>query len=359
MTGFKHDIAGGGGNLVIPALQSPNYQPGVSGWQISKSGNAEFNDTTVRGTIAGSVFEGTDFEISTSGLFFYSGTPAAGNLVMALANTAGTDAYGNPYKAGVTAIAGSAVTQLTNQPISNQTIPVINLATGIPSEQGISAQYADVVNPGAANTYIDYWIQGPSSTFDNRSAAIVLQSSAANGAGIAIGYLLYDGAVIAAWNAGGFTVRGADGNTYQTGRLTDSVSAAQEITSTSPEVIFSVNVGAGTYRVHYDLVWQAGSVADTKGATIGWNGSSVTSQVTGYRMQLAGGESPGGIAISQAGKLANQSIPFTAGQLWGSTFDGLVTFSEAGTFNVRGQEGTSGAPWTVQPGSFLDLMPVS
>jgi len=41
--GFQHSIAGGNGNLVVTALQSPNFVSGVSGWQIDKNGNAEFN----------------------------------------------------------------------------------------------------------------------------------------------------------------------------------------------------------------------------------------------------------------------------------------------------------------------------
>lgn len=36
------------------------------------------------------------------GLFVYSGTPATGNLIASIAATAGTDAHGNAYQAGVT-----------------------------------------------------------------------------------------------------------------------------------------------------------------------------------------------------------------------------------------------------------------
>ena len=37
--------------LVRPAIQSPNYQPGVAGWTINADGTAEFNDATFRGVI--------------------------------------------------------------------------------------------------------------------------------------------------------------------------------------------------------------------------------------------------------------------------------------------------------------------
>lgn len=41
----------GGNKLIRPAIQSPNYVPGVSGWTINRDGTAEFNDVTVRGDI--------------------------------------------------------------------------------------------------------------------------------------------------------------------------------------------------------------------------------------------------------------------------------------------------------------------
>ena len=44
MTGFQHDIAGGGGNLIATSVQSPNFVHGVSGWRIAKDGSAEFQD---------------------------------------------------------------------------------------------------------------------------------------------------------------------------------------------------------------------------------------------------------------------------------------------------------------------------
>jgi hypothetical protein len=50
--------------------------------------------------ITGSTFEGTDFVIDSAGEFFYSGTPAAGNLVESVASAAGVDSFGNNYIGG-------------------------------------------------------------------------------------------------------------------------------------------------------------------------------------------------------------------------------------------------------------------
>lgn len=92
---FQDPIVGGT-VLRIPAIQSPNYEAGVSGWAIFISGDAEFNNVTIRGE-----FEGTDFIIDSDGIFFYSGTPAAGNLAISIASTAGTDGFGNVYPEGL------------------------------------------------------------------------------------------------------------------------------------------------------------------------------------------------------------------------------------------------------------------
>jgi hypothetical protein len=87
----------GGEVLRRAAIQSPNFVTGLSGWTINQDGSAEFNNLTVRGT----TFLGTNFVIGAAGEFFYSGTPAAGNLVASVTNAAGTDQYGNIYLANI------------------------------------------------------------------------------------------------------------------------------------------------------------------------------------------------------------------------------------------------------------------
>jgi hypothetical protein len=47
---FQNDMQGGG-NIIIPFLQSPNYVPLVSGWRISRNGDAEFASGTFRGPL--------------------------------------------------------------------------------------------------------------------------------------------------------------------------------------------------------------------------------------------------------------------------------------------------------------------
>src|SRR5581483_7878803 len=94
---FRNPILGAGGSTLLrPAIQSPNYVPGSTGWAIKRDGSAELYNLTLRGT-----FMGQDFIVNDAGIFVYSGTPAAGNLVGSWAPVAGTDGYGNAYPAGL------------------------------------------------------------------------------------------------------------------------------------------------------------------------------------------------------------------------------------------------------------------
>ena len=101
--GFANPIVGGGGALVYPSIHSPNFVTQVSGWTIKKDGSAEFNNLSIRGT-----FNGTDFVINSNGAFFYSSTPATGNLIASIATVgAPDDGHGNAYIAGITSYSGA------------------------------------------------------------------------------------------------------------------------------------------------------------------------------------------------------------------------------------------------------------
>lgn len=89
-----------------PAIQSPNFVTGTSGWTINSDGSAEFNNLSLRGT-----FNGTDYVINASGAFFYSAAPAANNLVYSITPAAGTDPFGNIYLSGATSYSGPTAMQ--------------------------------------------------------------------------------------------------------------------------------------------------------------------------------------------------------------------------------------------------------
>lgn len=125
--GFENPIVGGTA-LRIPAIQSPNYSPGVAGWIIKINGDAEFNNLTIRGE-----FVGNDFIINSDGIFLYSGTPAAGNLIGSWASAAGTDAFTNAYQAGLTIYGASTAINLFDNDVtltaSNGTTAVLESGT--------------------------------------------------------------------------------------------------------------------------------------------------------------------------------------------------------------------------------------
>lgn len=110
---FQDDVAAGV-VLVRPAIQSPDYLTGVSGWAIKIDGSAEFNDVVIRG---GTTLSGISL--------YYDGTPALGNLVASIAAAAGTDDFGNAYAAGITTYSsspGATINQFENQSTWNDTV---------------------------------------------------------------------------------------------------------------------------------------------------------------------------------------------------------------------------------------------
>jgi hypothetical protein len=124
--GYFLGVTQGYGNLAIPAIQSPNFISGVSGWQIAKDGSAQFNNLTIRGT-----FLGLDFIINSNGAFFYNGTPALGNLKISIvSNGGGVDSFGNVYLDNITtynvANANGGYAQLASNPSTG--IPFVVLS---------------------------------------------------------------------------------------------------------------------------------------------------------------------------------------------------------------------------------------
>lgn len=95
MSGFTDPIVGGGGNLIRPSVQSPNFSlPGKTGWAILRDGSAYFFNVTATGAVtANSVIVGGPGD----GVFVYDGLPGPGTLVVAIVSAAGTDHFGNAY----------------------------------------------------------------------------------------------------------------------------------------------------------------------------------------------------------------------------------------------------------------------
>jgi hypothetical protein len=164
MSGFSNPIVGGTA-LRIPAIQSPNYSPGVAGWIVKINGDAEFNNLTIRGT-----FNGTDFIIDANGAFFYSGTPAAGNLIASITTNSGTDSFGNTYLGGITTYSGTEFASLN---VGNLLLGQISAAAnaGGMSIAAVDAIAASSPTTAAHPTSADWFLVSGTATTTPISAA--------------------------------------------------------------------------------------------------------------------------------------------------------------------------------------------
>jgi hypothetical protein len=91
---FPQDVTAGG-QLIIPAIYSPNFSLAAqTGWAIMSNGDAYFFNLTAEGAVTANtvVVNGAG-----DGVFIYDGTPGPDTLVVSLASAAGTDPYGNAY----------------------------------------------------------------------------------------------------------------------------------------------------------------------------------------------------------------------------------------------------------------------
>lgn len=94
-TPFPDPVVGGGGQLVVPVMRSPNFNLAAqTGWAIFANGDAYFFNVTADGTVTSNsvVVSGAG-----DGVFIYDGTPAFGNLIVSIASGSGYDAYDNTY----------------------------------------------------------------------------------------------------------------------------------------------------------------------------------------------------------------------------------------------------------------------
>lgn len=97
------------GNLIVSIASAAGtdsfgnaYPQGINVTTGTISGTTISGGTISGTTISGTTFNGSNFVFNASGAFFYSGTPASGNLISSITNASGTDSHGNTYLEGVT-----------------------------------------------------------------------------------------------------------------------------------------------------------------------------------------------------------------------------------------------------------------
>jgi hypothetical protein len=357
--GFNNPLVSVGGTLVYPSIHSPNFnQATKTGWSIDKNGNAFFF-----GIVTSGAFEGTNFVINSSGAFFYSGTPAAGNLFLALASVAGSDGFGNTYVAGLQFTDGNGFDiEMTEQGGA----AVLRFATNRATEASAAILASQVFNSGAVNETLSIALFGPrEQNPNNADVGVQLNSAAKDGSIDALGILEYlpagssIGQTEAAWNSDGLSVRAYnDGNAYDCARGSLVVASTITVNSTSGQTIMAASVAAGTYRVHGFCECLQGGTAVAQ--FIGFGGPATGGGPTRIRYWFVEqGNSQEFSTYSNIGSaLGDVSTPaYAIGATFFFEFEGVVSFSAAGTFGVTAASATGTEIFEVISGSIMDLLP--
>lgn len=332
--GFNNPLTGLNGSLIYPQIKSPNFSlSGKTGWAILKNGDAYFFDVVAQGTVTASEFIGTDFMITSNGVFFYTGTPGNGNLSMSWAEAGGTDQFGNAYQQGLSInefSEGEASLNLgytSGSPLIYWTNDIPNVKNsasilGTPVGSG-TAQQDGVTFLGASDTtYNDFTaLQQYASSRDGTnpakiqwvytSRAGVEQILMTGGAG---GVVVGAGNLTAVQPGTGSEANPAVGETWHTAALTANFTS--NVADTPPRYRFE-GMGAGVVRLDGTAYTTASPVAA---------GSTIFTLPNGYKpivlrrryvqVTNASGYTVGGtvVQINPTGTVVTGPVAATAGE---------------------------------------------
>jgi hypothetical protein len=324
---------------------------------------------------AGSVFEGTDYIISSAGMFFYSGTPAAGNLLIAIANSFGSDAFGNTHVEGV-GLYGSNGSYIALQDNGGQ--PTIFFQPASVTHQTTAPQifgFAD--NAGLVNEFDILVISSGKNGGDD--AGIQLYSEPADGSAPAKVIFEFGGTIFAIVTKAGFqlsntgtpisasgsvslysessklaVVDGADGNIYQTERNSVVLQSGFNVTTTTPtDIGLHLPVSARQYRLSgaFKITAPAANpglvqmeIAAPSGAGGNINFMLVRATVTAT-----------GVAIPNVVTSIFQTAVNNDYILY---IDGVVNITSSGTMSINASNSAAGTSFNVDTYSYIDYMPV-
>jgi hypothetical protein len=329
-------LTAGLGNLVIPSIQSPNFVSGSTGWQIAKDGSAQFNNVTVRGNIAyptGFLSDGDGTYTTTPGLFFYSGTPAAGNLIYANTGTsAGHDKFNNNYPAGETSFNNSTFVAVN---LNNEELQWYTFTTQ-PNATFTSA--ASLVLDSGGNIVLNTLGGGSGFALNNANSAETFLYSRGDGS---LGY-----------------IGPLDEAVYTCGKQWGYVTSDILINSTTPISVANVAVVTGIhYRWKVCLLITEQQAAGT--FSIGWNGSATVSGV-GY--VCLGQDGGGGVALNAVTNTNSTPALKTSATMAGENAlyvgEGEFDASVSGTLNIRAQVSVATDTCKVIHGSYFFVEPI-
>jgi parallel beta-helix repeat protein len=282
------------------------------------------------GTVS-QLFEAGNTIINPDGVFIYNGTPAPGNPPIAyMANpTTTTDQFGNalPTAGGgvVTVDPGFSYAELLDGAIS------MGLLGGTPS--AFPAEVTVAAEGGGQAIEFDSGSLGP-----GVSSLAILGDSASDSPGLTV-------------------ISGADGNTYDTMRLTLQTTSLLTVDSTSPVTLFTFPVAAGTYAYQLEIPMLGTGTAipqlrfsSTAAVVSAMQGETVLDGGT------AGGYTAYQTALNTFGPVGPGLVNGDANDLNGS---GIFEFSTAGTILVEMNASTSAACCTIPVGARMHLFPVT
>ena len=398
---YFRGLTAGLGSLVLQSVFSPNFLTGVSGWSINKDGSAEFNNLTIRGT-----FFGADFIINSAGIFLYNGVPALGNLVGSWAITAGSDSFGNAYRAGLNVDATSGTSYLQLLPGSPA---ILNVGTG-DSAEAVPAQYNSRVVGSGPTRYILSDVRAPrvtgeaalaigemqlfSPTADltvppgvnliandgaSQSLFHVIPVGSSFTGGLTIDSLTatllatfvnaielsnistpaaIGGAAVEYANSGHLKYVGGDGVDYGTGRVISHASnggSGLTINAVTFTAItgMTVNAGVGLYKLRIVVDLTTAAAAGRWELQLSTTGVTST---TDYEFFWKSGAGVVGGAVHQTSITTTQigPNPSVIGP-YSAVYEGIVRFTTAGTLTVTAATTVAADTFTVWDGSTIEL----
>jgi hypothetical protein len=344
--------------------------------------NGSSNATTVSNPICqpaalfSPTITGTDYIINSSGAFFYSGTPALGNLIASITQAAGTDAFGNAYYTGFcaygTALGGAAqITQVNSSLIQ---VGLADQYTGV-AANGIPAVIADgnIGGPGGRGALT---IQSPSTAVADAVMELDLNSAAAQGTGQPAAAFFGN----IGFGGQGFSTKPTSNTTFQPLLYTDAAAIPRcfnsstfdgtlsvvgrdwnhsgTINSATFSNILSVACASGqTYKFDMMLFLTAAHSAGQWQIQV----AGPTNSLLDYNFKWTSAAGVTGLNVGRATLSATQAgpNPSVTGAYW-AEIHGFITTTAAGHIVIKAASSTGATDtWTYDISSFLELLEIA
>lgn len=301
--------------------------------------------------------------INQQGLFVYSSTPAAGNLIASIASVAGVDNFGNAYEAGMTeylpesgkifavglnTLSGTGLPGLSIQDIASPpTSPAgfFGESSGnVSTPQAFAAITSGQANATDVATFISILSQVQSAVTGGQ---IVIQAADIQFDinGTTVDFIL-DAADYPVYKLNTSNPPGA----FNFGHFETSAAAGQLINSLTATQINGTNVAVDqtSYHIVWEIFYTGGQAAGSPSVAIALTGGAAASgfAIGEFKFWSSGGlttrlnPTPGTFTNNQLGPTLVTAEAHMTIEAW-------VSFSSAGVILINGAESAAGDTWTV------------